>query len=361
VTPYIPVSAPRRFVNLVMIAAVIISVWVLVGFYNASEFYRSSLAVGGSGAQDWTATLHVYMVMSLNWAIWTPVIVAITERLPVDPAHRLRSLRSLALLTLLVPLLAAGRAVWGGAVLQLAEGKVPSLSFMKLSLGVRLHSYIIMICAIVGVTYLLGLYRHARGREQNALTMQTAVANAEAEHLRAQLQPAFVFDTLTAIRNRVRTDPRTADRMIVRLAELLRRGLDRRAGRNTSVEDELDHADRYVELQRFRFGADIATRSLIDDDVLTARVPPLALQTLIDTALSSSPPRLIEIRGHMFDRIGAGNTVHLEARVSPSHVTSIEEQAGRLRDWFGPDCHTRLAVEDDAVIAAVDLPLESVA
>lgn len=358
-TPYLPasVSASRRFVNLMMLSAVIISVWVLVGFYNASEFYRSALAVGGGGGSDWTATLHIYMVMSLNWAIWTPVIVAITERLPVDPAHRLRSLRSLALLTLLVPLLAAGRAVWGGAVLQLAEGKVPSLDFMKLSIGVRLHSYVIMICAIVGVTYLLQLYRHSRGREQNALTMQTAVANAEAEHLRAQLQPAFVLETLAAIRNRVRTDPRTADRMIVRLAELLRRGLDRRAG-DTSIEDELDHAHRYIELQRFRFGADIATRSLIDDDVLAARVPPLALQTLIDTALSSSPPRLIEIHG--FTAV-TGTAVHLEARVAPSRVTSIEEQAARLRDWFGPDCRTRLAIENDAVIAAVDLPLESVA
>jgi Histidine kinase len=354
-TPYAREFAPhRRLVHLFVIAAVIVSIWVLVGLYNASEFYRTALAVGGPS--DWTATLHIYMLMSLNWAMWTPVIVAITERLPLDPAHRLRSLRSLAALTILVPLLAAARAVWGGAILQVAEGIMPTLGFMKLSIGVRLHTYIIMICGIVAVTYLLQMIRDSRGREQYALTLQAAVANAEAEHLRSQLQPALVFDTLTAIRDRVRTDPRTADRMIVRLAELLRRGLDRRTGRDTSIEDELDHADRYVELQRFRFGTDIATRSLIDDDVLTARVPPLALQTLIDSALSSSPPSVIELRGKT-----AGNAVHLEARVSPSILASLDARGARLRDWFGPGCQTQLTVEDDAVVAAVELPLEYVA
>jgi LytS/YehU family sensor histidine kinase len=213
-----------------------------------------------------------------------------------------------------------------------------------------------MISMIVAVTYLMDMVRDDRAREQNALMLQAAVANAEAEHLRSQLQPALVFGTLAAIRDRVRTDPQTADRMIVRLAEILRRGLDRRAGRDASVEDELDHSDRYVELQRFRFGSDIATRSLIDDDVLAARVPPLALQTLIDTAISSSAPTLIELRGSTL-----GNSLRLEVRVQPSRIPTLEQRGERLRNWFGPACHTHLAVDRDAVVATVELPLEYVA
>ncbi|HET8772280.1 MAG TPA: histidine kinase [Thermoanaerobaculia bacterium] len=351
-TPY--ATPHRRLAHLFLIAAVIVSLWALVGLYNASEFYRTGIAVGGR--PDWAATLHFHMVMSLNWAVWTPLIMAIAERLPLDPAHRLRSLRNLGILTVLIPLLALGRAMWGGAVLRVAEGRDPTLDFMKLSVVIRLHSYIAMTAGIVVVTYLIAIYRESRAREQNALTLQAAVANAEAEHLRSELQPALVFETLTAIRERVRTDPRTADRMIVRLAEMLRRGLDRRAGRDASIEDELDHTDRYVELQRFRFGADIVTRSLIDDDVLAARVPPLALQTLIDSAISSSVPRLIELRGNT-----AGNALHLEARVLPSRMASVEDRTARLRNWFGPDCHTRLAADDDAMIASVELPLEYIA
>ena len=345
---------PRRsLVQLFTIAVVIVAVWVLVGFYNASEFYRTALAVSGDGA-DWGMTLRFHMIMCLNWALWTPLIVFITERLPLEKEHPLRSLRSLAILAALVPMLAFARAVWGGMVLDLSEGHLPRVAFMKLSVGIRLHSYIVMISAIVIVTILVDMYRESRAREESAHSLQAALANAEAEHLRAQLQPALVFDTLTAVRARVRTDPRTADRMIVRLAELLRRGLDR--GHDASVEEELDHTDRYVELQRFRFDTDIATRSLIDDDVLAARVPPLALQTLIDTALSSTPPRIIEIRGNT-----AGNAVRLEARVEPSLLVSLTDRSARLRDWFGPDCQTTLEVENAAVVATVELPLEYVA
>lgn len=343
----------RRFVHLLLIASVIVSIWMLVALYNAAEFYRSALARGGPA--DWNHTLHFNIVMGLNWALWTPLIMAIAERLPLDPAHRLRSLRSLALLTMLIPLLALARAAWGGALLKIAEGDWPTLAFVKLSIGIRLHSYTVMISLIVAVTYLIDMYRDYRAREQSSLTLQAAVANAEAEHLRSELQPTLVFGTLVAIRNRVRSDPETADRMIVRLAEMLRRGLDRR-GSDSSIEDELDHTDRYVELQRFRFGTDIATRSLIDDDVLTARVPALALQTLIDAAISSSPPSVIELRGSTL-----GNALHLEARVQPSRIASLEGRGARLRDWFGPDCQTHLSAENDSVVAAVEIPLEYVA
>ncbi|HEY0370675.1 MAG TPA: histidine kinase [Thermoanaerobaculia bacterium] len=344
----------RRLAHLFTIAAVILGVWALVGLYNASEFYRTARAIGGE--PDWGLTLRFHMIMSLNWALWTPLTVFITERLPLDRDKPWRSLRSLVTLAALVPVLAFARAVWGGAVLDLSEGRLPRLAFLQLSVGIRLHSYIVMIAAIVIVTILLDKYRESRAGEQSALALQAAVADAEAEHLRAQLQPALVFDTLTAIRARVRTDPRTADRMIVRLAELLRRGLDRRTGGDASIEDELDHTDRYVELQRFRFGADIATRSIIDDDVLAARVPPLALQTLIDTALSTTPPRLIELRGNT-----SGNALQLQARVEPSLFISLGERSARLRDWFGPDCHTTLSFRDGAVVATVELPLEYVA
>ncbi len=352
-TPYARSAPRRRLVHLFMIAGVILSIWVLVGLYNASEFYRTARAVSGYG--DWLVALHFHMVMSMNWALWTPLIMAIAERLPLDGTHRLRTLRSLALLTVLIPLLAIARGAWGAVILRIAEGREPTLDFVKLSVGIRLHSFAVMICLIVAATYLIDMYRDYRAREQNALTLQAAVANAEAEHLRSQLQPALVFGTLAAIRDRVRTDPKTAERMIVRLAELLRRGLDRRANGDASVEDELHHTDRYVELQRFRFGAEIATRSLIDDDVLAARVPPLALQTLIDTAISSAPHE-IELRGET-----DGNALRLEARVRPSRITSLEDRGARLRHWFGPDCQTQLAAEDDAVVAAVELPLEYVA
>lgn len=346
----------RGIVQLFTIAAVIVSVWALVGLYNASEFYRTSRAIAGGDDSEWGLVLRFNMIMSLNWALWTPLIVFIVERLPLDGDNRLRSLRSLAILAVLIPILGVLRAVWGAAVLKIFEGQIPTYAFIKLCIGIRLHSYTVMICMIVTATILMEMWRDSRTREQNSLTLQTALANAEAEHLRSELQPALVFGTLAAIRDRVRSDPQTADRMIVRLAELLRRGLDRRTGHDTSIEDELDQTDRYVELQRFRFGSDIATRSLIDDDVLTARVPPRALQTLIDTAISSAPPRVIELRGNT-----EGSVLHLEARVRPSRIPSLDDRGARLRDWFGPDCSTRLAAEEDAIVASVEMPLEYVA
>jgi hypothetical protein len=211
----------RHFARLVGIAMAIVGVWMVAGLFTASEFYRRTLALHG-------ATEHVeyillfQMVQSLNWAWFTPIVVFLAERLPLRKPHLARN----ALIVIAsLPVLALLRAVAGGAILELGEGGWPTRHMMELSISIRLHRNIAIEVMIIVFTNLLLAQREASQRAQRELDAQTLLARAELDGLRAQLQPHFVFTALQSIADTIEHDAAAADRMIVTLAELLRRSL----------------------------------------------------------------------------------------------------------------------------------------
>ena len=211
----------KHFARLFGVAMGIIGIWLAAGLFTASEFYRRSLALSGS-----TERVHYIllfqMASSLMWATLTPLVVGIAERLPLRKPHLWRNA---AIVAALLPVLAVFRAVAGGVVLNLSEGDRPSVQMADLSISIRTHRNIAILALIFIVTNLLLAQREAAQRRQRELDGQTLLARAKLDALRAQLQPAFVFGALQSIADTIESDAAAADRMIVTLADLLRRSL----------------------------------------------------------------------------------------------------------------------------------------
>ncbi|HEX6883552.1 MAG TPA: histidine kinase [Planctomycetota bacterium] len=103
--------------------------------------------------------------------------------------------------------------------------------------------------------------------------------------IQAQLAPHFLFNTLNAIAASVHEDPDAAERMLVRLGELLRTVLERRHAAEQSLADELAFLDAYLELQRERFGERLTVVRAVEPAALEARVPSFLLLPLVENAL----------------------------------------------------------------------------
>ena len=126
----------RRMGMLFVATACNLAIWILVGLYATSEFYRRSLVK--NGVVPWNEVLDFQMVSALNWALLTPLVVFIAERLPLRDEHRIRN--GIAVIVFL-PYLAVFRAAWGGAVLNLGEHDPIDLGMINLSIGIRTHRY----------------------------------------------------------------------------------------------------------------------------------------------------------------------------------------------------------------------------
>ncbi|MFI5716673.1 sensor histidine kinase [Nocardia sp. NPDC051750] len=107
---------------------------------------------------------------------------------------------------------------------------------------------------------------------------------AEVRALRAQISPHFIYNALNTIASFVRTDPARARELILDFADFTRYSF-RVAGEYTVLADELSNIERYLELERARFGSALQVRLRIAPEVLGVTLPFLALQPLVENAV----------------------------------------------------------------------------
>ncbi|MFD6311001.1 sensor histidine kinase [Streptomyces nigra] len=146
---------------------------------------------------------------------------------------------------------------------------------------------------------------------------RTAVAEAEVRALRAQISPHFIYNSLSAIASFVRTDPGRARELLLEFAEFTRYSF-RRHGDFTSLAEELRCIDRYLLLERARFGGRLQVSLQVAPEVLSVIVPFLCLQPLVENAVRHG----------------------LERRTGPGLVTITAQDGGN---------EARITVEDDGV------------
>jgi two-component system, LytTR family, sensor kinase len=107
---------------------------------------------------------------------------------------------------------------------------------------------------------------------------------AEVLALRAQISPHFIYNALNTIASFVRTDPDRARELILEFADFTRYSF-RAAGQYTTLAEELRNIDRYLNLERARFGTALKVRLQVAPEVLNVVVPFLALQPLVENAV----------------------------------------------------------------------------
>jgi len=154
---------------------------------------------------------------------------------------------------------------------------------------------------IIGVSHGFGYYQKYRDRELHAMALEKLLAQARLQALQTQLNPHFLFNTLHAIASLMHKNVEAADRMIVRLGELLRLALENVNTQELPLREELAFLESYLEIEQTRFGERLNVRQAIDPETLDALVPNLVLQPLVENAIKhgiepQARPGRIELR-----------------------------------------------------------------
>jgi two-component system, LytTR family, sensor kinase len=312
--------------------AVVSLFWTLDGVVYAIGSY--------SATTDFRHELVSSVVYHQLWIPHTMMALALTMRLPVE---RGRVTRRLA-----VHAAAAAVVVLTRPVLLFATNDafdwwvtVPSPARLLLN-SVRFN--LVLYLLIVGVAHAVHFALRARERERDAVRLAGQLTEARLDALRAQLQPHFLFNALGGIAELVHRDPHAADRMLVRLARLLRTALDDNGSHVVSLGDELGCLDPFVELEKMRYGDRLTVIEDVDPAARAALVPKLLLQPIVENAIRHgiAPRRAagtVTIRARLL-----GGRLELEIEddgvglaPAPAHGIGLRNTRARLAALYGAD------------------------
>jgi LytS/YehU family sensor histidine kinase len=173
------------------------------------------------------------------------------------------------------------------------------------------------------------LYHYARLRIRLAADrarLEIAVKQAELQNLSAQLNPHFFFNALNSIKALVASTPDDARRAVDLLTALLRQALAQNAVPAIPLADEMNLVCDYLELEKIRFEERLAYQINVPGKLSALRLPPLALQALVENAVK-----------HGIASLPAGGQILVQARLTDSALELIVQNSGKLAANAGDD------------------------
>ena len=108
---------------------------------------------------------------------------------------------------------------------------------------------------------------------------------AELYKLRQQLQPHFLFNSLNSINALIGSQPKQARNMIQQLSDFLRGTLKKEENQWIPLEEELQHLNLYLEIEKVRFGHRLSTQISNKTNGLQLQLPAMILQPVVENAI----------------------------------------------------------------------------
>ena len=150
---------------------------------------------------------------------------------------------------------------------------------------------LVILATVLAVATPIKIWNSAR-IEHRLQEQETLLLAAKIEALKSQINPHFLFNTLTSISSLIRSEPDTARMLIIKLSALLRR-LMRSHEHFVSLREELESVDEYLDIEVVRFGSTLRVHKDIAADTLDLVVPSMILQPLVENAIKHGLARKI--------------------------------------------------------------------
>ena len=214
---------------------------------------------------------------------------------------------------------------------------------------------VVLLATVLGVATPIKIWNNAR-IEHRLQEQEKLLLAAKIEALASQINPHFLFNTLTSISSLIRTQPDTARMLITKLSGLLRR-LMRSTDHFVTLREELESIDEYLDIEVIRFGPQLQVDKQISPDTLDVIVPSMILQPLVENSIKHGLSRKvgggrITIRTSLRD----GHAI-IEVHDDGLGMTRGTARAG-VRRRHRPEQRERAAA-DDLRRAAASLKLTS--
>ena len=194
------------------------------------------------------------------------------------------------------------------------------------------------------------------------------LTKAELNLIQAQINPHFLFNAINTIIAINRRNPDKAIDLLIHLSNFFRKILKRNEDLST-IKEELDHVNSYLEIEKVRLQDQLKIQTNIDSNLFDIKIPTFTLQPLVENAIKHGISKLLE-NGQIDIRIFRNNgNIKIEIEDNAGAFNEIEDKPDigirivdkRIKNLVGNDYGLTIHCEPDTkTTATILLPSEGI-
>ena len=189
----------------------------------------------------------------------------------------------------IITICAVKAGLWGVLVKYIMSNIFPAetayLDFLEKFMPIRFDIALLVALCMALISELFYTLEEQKDSEYRKTDAEKLAREAELYKLRQQLQPHFLFNSLNSISALITIQPAQARKMIQQLSDFLRGTLKKEENQWISLEDELQHLQLYLDIEKVRFGHRLNTAVTCAGADAKLTLPSMLLQPLVENAI----------------------------------------------------------------------------
>lgn len=170
-------------------------------------------------------------------------------------------------------------------LLVLVAGEIFNLKALRAYFIFYLFRNLIIAAVVALVVYVVELIERLKQEKIEVLTLQRQNTETELAALKSQIDPHFLFNTLTTLSSLVRMNSKETVSFVDHMADTFRYMLENRTQKVVTVRDELSFLQSYIFMMKKRFEDGLDVAMSIHEEHLDRAIPQFALQVAVENTL----------------------------------------------------------------------------
>ncbi len=218
-------------------------------------------------------------------------------------------------------------------------------------------AHILFIATIVLTMFGFRFFHKWRETELKKETLEREKATVQYDNLKNQLNPHFLFNSLTSLNSLIYENPQLASEFLQHLSKVYRYVLENKDKTVVTLDTEVRFIENYIELLATRFADGLAITISLSDQALERHILPVTLQILIENAIkhnvtSRDNPLVIDIYDEL-DYLIVKNNLQIKHTIDTSNKQGLEN----LRGLYEVLIEKKMIVTQTEATFAVHIPL----
>jgi two-component system, LytTR family, sensor kinase len=350
------------------------AVWTILGLSFASESYLRNYKAGR------ILPVYIFVIEFLTefylYALFSLLVFKIGKKFPLEFKVSVGRFCGNAFIHLAASIIFSMVNVFLGAfIASLWEGELcqDCLTFNMILDPHFLHRGVIVYWGIVIVGQGIDYFRGFNNEKLRVAQLSSQLSEAQLSALKMQIHPHFLFNTLNSIVGLIQEDKHSAELMTTKLSDFLRMTLQNAGEPMVTLKQEFYFLKTYLDIEKVRFQERLTAEFIYDEKILSAKIPNLILQPLVENSIKHGISRKKENGRIEISALRSENRLILQVEDNGNHsekksngfLTSngnglgLQNTEARLRQIYGENFSFKITKDNETgTFVMINIPFE---